>query len=142
MHEHGMAPDWLREQDWEEFDLMEVEPDVPVRLAEAFAAFFAVKTKAELLDWAIAHGIMLAPVQSLHDVLNDKQLAFRQVWRSLELAEGEPTVRVPGPPIRLSEGGWEPRGAPPALGAGNAAIYGELGYTLEEIAALKQRGVI
>ncbi len=142
MHEHGMAPDWLREQDWEEFDLLNVEPEVPVRLAEAFAAFFATKRKAELLDWAIAHGIMLAPVQSLRDVLSDRQLNVRQAWRSLDIETGRPPVVVPGPPIRLGEGDWEPRGAPPALGADNAAVYAGLGYSPDQLAALQQRGIL
>lgn len=140
MREQGMAPDWLVEQDWETFDLLEVPPEVPERLAVVFSAFFATKTKVELLEWAVANGVMMAPVQSLRDLLNDRQLATRQTWRSLPLAGHD--VAVPGPPIRLSEGAWEPRGASPATGVDNDAIYGELGFSPASLQRLRSAGAI
>ncbi len=140
MHEKGMAPDWLREIDWMEFDLLDVDPSVPERMAETFAAFFLTQKKLDLLDWAVASGVMLAPVQSLRDLLTDRQLATRQTWRSTEV-QGK-TVMIPGPPIRLSDGDWEPRGDAPESGSSTDALYAELGYSAEELSALRQRGVI
>ena len=122
MAEHGLAPDWLLEQDWLTFDLLTAGPEMERRLAETFGAFFATKRKAELFEWAIAKGAMLAPVHTLRDLLDDVQLASRQAWRSLELDVGDGPVRVPGPPIRMSEAAWEPRGAGPAVGAHNREL--------------------
>jgi crotonobetainyl-CoA:carnitine CoA-transferase CaiB-like acyl-CoA transferase len=127
MKEHDMAPDWVAETDWEEFDLLEVPADVPVKLAEVFAAFFATKKKLDLLEWAVVSGVMLAPVQSLDDLLRDRQLATRETWRGIEVEGHEGDVKIPGPPIRLGLGDWEPRGPAPAAGADNAAIFAELG---------------
>jgi crotonobetainyl-CoA:carnitine CoA-transferase CaiB-like acyl-CoA transferase len=141
MGEHGMADDPLLDQDWESFDLLEVEPEVPVRLAALFGAFFATKTKSELLHWAIENRVMLAPVQTLADLLADEQLASRQAWRAVDLG-GSASVVVPGSPIRLSEGAWEPRGGPPLLGGANEAVYGGLGCTPAELARLRERGVV
>ena len=103
----GMAPDWLAEQDWQTFDLISSGQHMVGTLAETFGAFFATRRKAELLEWALPRGVMLAPVQTVQDVLADAQLAARGAWRTIEL--GGRRARVPGPPIRLSEGAWEPR---------------------------------
>ncbi len=129
MKEHDMAPDWVAETDWEEFDLLEVPPDVPVKLAEVFGAFFATKKKLDLLEWAVTSGVMLAPVQSLDDLLRDRQLATRQTWRGIEVEDHHGAVKIPGPPIRLGFGDWEPRGPSPAAGADNATIFAELGIS-------------
>jgi crotonobetainyl-CoA:carnitine CoA-transferase CaiB-like acyl-CoA transferase len=109
MSDEGMAPDWLREQDWMTFDLLTAGPEMTARLAETFGAFFRTKRKAELFEWAIGRGVMLAPVQTLRDVAEDIQLATREAWRTFDL-EGHGPVWVPGPPIRLGDGAWEPRG--------------------------------
>jgi crotonobetainyl-CoA:carnitine CoA-transferase CaiB-like acyl-CoA transferase len=129
MKGQGMAPDWLVETDWEEFDLLEVPPEVPVKLAEVFAAFFATQKKLDLLEWAVTSGVMLAPVQSLDDLLRDRQLATRQTWRGIEIEGHDGEVKIPGPPIRLGLGDWEPRGPSPAAGADNEAIFAELGIS-------------
>jgi crotonobetainyl-CoA:carnitine CoA-transferase CaiB-like acyl-CoA transferase len=148
MAEHGMAPDWLREQDWDTFDLLAVGPELPERMAGTFGAFFATKRKAELLEWAIASGVMLAPLQTLRDVIQDAQLAARRTWRTVELGVERDPVRVPGPPIRLSDGAWEPRGMPPAPGAHNAEVYRELGVRADDrartegTAAVQDRRVV
>jgi crotonobetainyl-CoA:carnitine CoA-transferase CaiB-like acyl-CoA transferase len=103
----GMAPDWLLAQDWQTFDLIHSGQEMVGMLAEVFGAFFATRRKAELLEWALPCGVMLAPVQTVRDVLEDVQLAARDAWRTTEIAGRR--VRVPGPPIRLSDGAWEPR---------------------------------
>ncbi len=107
MHAEGMAPQWLREIDWAAFDYLANGPDRVERLEDAFAAFFAMKTKAELLDWSLANRLMLAPLQTLSDVLDDPQLAARGSWRRQRI--GRRAVRIPGPPVRLTGAVWEPR---------------------------------
>ena len=67
---------------------------------------------------------MLAPVQTLRDLTEDVQLATRKAWRTLALGGEREPVRVPGPPIRLSDGAWEPRGAPPRVGEHNDEMFG------------------
>ncbi len=139
---HDMASSWLEEQVWEEMELLSVAPETLMAMGEAFAAFFITKTKAELLDWALAHGVMLAPVQTLEDVASDRQLAARAAWRTVGLGDGL-TGRVPGPPIRLSDACWEPAGSPPAVGEHNQMVYGdELGLSAGELSALGSAGAI
>ncbi|MGH2601120.1 MAG: CoA transferase, partial [Dehalococcoidia bacterium] len=95
------------------------------------------KGRAELFDWAIARGVMLAPLQTLADVMNDHQLSARAAWREQEVDGVASVVRVPGAPVRLSAADWEPRGAAPALGAHDSAVYGGLlGLTAAQTRAL------
>lgn len=143
MAAESMAPDWLEGIDWMRVDLFQTDPTLAARLEAAFGAFFATKTKAELLSWAIENGIMLAPVQTLVDVLDDSQLVARETWRSVDLGERAGTVRVPGPPVQLSNARWEPRGGPPGIGAHNEEVYGkELGLTPDQLAALRDANAV
>jgi crotonobetainyl-CoA:carnitine CoA-transferase CaiB-like acyl-CoA transferase len=139
MRQHGMAPDWVVETDWVEFDILEVPPEIPVRLAEIFGAFFATKTKLEFLEWAVTSGVMLAPVQSLDDLLRDRQLESRATWRTMAVDGREGPIKIPGPPIRLSAATWEPRGPAPAAGEHNDAVLGELGL---DVGGLRSRGIV
>ena len=114
LSDEGGAPAWLRAIDWRDFDYLHQDAAMIARLEEVFAAFFATKTKAELLEWALSHRLMLAPVQTLRDVLDDAQLAARETWRELRVEGAAAPVRLPGPPVRLSGAAWEPRPAVPA----------------------------
>lgn len=127
MAESGLAPEWMRNQAWETFDLLKAGLETNQRLTAAFAAFFATKTKAELFDWSMPRGVMLAPVQTLRDVADDVQLAARGAWRELQPAAAEAgLLRIPGPPVRMSAAGWEPRGPSPRPGEHNRAVYRDL----------------
>src|SRR5690606_14302705 len=73
MAEYGMAPQWLLDLDWDNVDLLQTAAGLTERLEDTFAAFFATRTRDELLEFAIAHGLMLAPASSVPDVLTDAQ---------------------------------------------------------------------
>lgn len=124
MAEHGMAPPWLRDIRWETFDLLAAGPEMARQLTAAFAAFFATQTKAALFAWSLKRGVMLAPVQTLRDVATDVQLEVRGAWRQQPTESS--SIRVPGPPVRMSAADWQPRGPAPAPGEHNDAVLGGL----------------
>jgi crotonobetainyl-CoA:carnitine CoA-transferase CaiB-like acyl-CoA transferase len=141
MQKEGKAPDWMLELEWQSLDLISAGPEMTARLHQTFSAFFETKTKAELLAFALEHRVMLGPVQTLDDLLNDVQLSGRAAWRSLPIGEEE--FRVPGSPVRLSEGTWEPRGLPALPGTHNVVVYREeLGIDPDELALLQRDGTI
>lgn len=143
MTDEAMAPVWLQALDWSSFDLLRAGSGKVAELDAAFSAFFATKTKAELFDWALSHRVMLAPVQSLHEVAQDPQLAAREAWRLVDADGASACLRVPGPPVRLGSGGWEAQGSAPGVGAQNSEIYGdELGCSASELAALRADHII
>ncbi|MER6983392.1 CoA transferase, partial [Streptomyces carpinensis] len=77
------------------------DPAFPVLLSDALAAYFGTETKAVLTRKALARRLMVAPVNTVADLLADEQLADRGYFRTAEL-DDVGTVRVPGTWARLS----------------------------------------
>jgi crotonobetainyl-CoA:carnitine CoA-transferase CaiB-like acyl-CoA transferase len=107
MAEEDAAPTWLRELDWETLELP--SQDEVDRFLEPFAAFFLTKTRRELLDAAIQHGFMVAPVNPVGEILADPQLNARDMW-SFASVSGQ-GVRIPARPVQISGVDWSPRAA-------------------------------
>jgi itaconate CoA-transferase len=101
---------------------------------EAFSRMPAAKV-VELLD---AAGIGNATVNEMRDVWGHPQLAARDRWREMLSPVGPlPTLRLPG--------SWTdeeaPVGAVPAVGEHTDLVLAELGYSSDEIADLRRRGI-
>ncbi len=80
-------------------------------------------------------------IYSAEDMFADPQFLAREMFLSAKLPDGKP-FRMPGIVPKLSDtpGGVEWTG--PQLGEHNAEVLGELGYSAEDIAALKAGGAI
>lgn len=52
-----------------------------------FSEFFLTKTKSELLERAIQDRFMIAPLCSMDELLSDPQLAARESWCQVEVAD-------------------------------------------------------
>jgi benzylsuccinate CoA-transferase BbsE subunit len=76
------------------------------RLREALEAFFGQYTKEELTQEAITRKIVMGPVSTVRDVLDDPQLKYRDYFQSVALAHCGATIQFPGAPYRLSEPVW------------------------------------
>ncbi len=86
------------------------------RFRELFERFTADKTKRQLRDEALARKIILAPVSSFADVLDDPQLVFRDFFRTTQSTLLEREVLFPGAPYLTSEPIWAIDRAAPAAG--------------------------
>ncbi|MCZ7528747.1 MAG: CoA transferase [Acidimicrobiia bacterium] len=82
---------------------------------EHFRRWLCRHTRRELVELAMAEGIVLGEVHTVDEVLESDQLAHRGTWAQLAL-DGV-TVRVPKPGYRLGVTPTAIRGAGPALGA-------------------------
>ncbi len=104
-------------------------------IIDAFAGL-TVKQVVERLDEA---QIANAQVNDMHAVWAHPQLKARKRWREVNTPAGHV-------PALLPPGSWEegdPRmEAVPALGEHTAAILGELGYSNENVAHLREAGAI
>ena len=91
----GILDASAREADWEAFDQSLRDPTIEARwsMAEMVAllrAFFARHTKRELFDFGIEHGITLAPVGTMSELLGLEHLAVRGYWRDLASGDKAP----------------------------------------------------
>lgn len=143
MEEEGVDVDFLRELDWEHCNLQELTPDDIRRIREPTARFFAQRTRTELLAGAAERHAMLCPVSRIEDVLQSPQLASRQFWVDVEHPELGVSIKYPGAFAKFAEKSPRIRRRAPLPGEHNLEIYvGEMGLTTEEMALLKQTGVI
>ncbi len=100
---------------------------------------FAKRPAAAVVAWLDAAGIGNATVNEMRDVWAHPQLAARNRWREMASPAGPlPTLRLPG--------SWTdeeaPVGAVPAVGEHTDLVLADLGYSPDEIAALRRRGVV
>jgi benzylsuccinate CoA-transferase BbsE subunit len=123
MESEGMADDYIREFDWEAFDLRTTTQDVLDRLDVPARRFFMSHTKAELLDGAVKHHVILYPISTTADILESVQLSAREYWVELEHPELGTRITYPGAFIKSSEISPEPRRRAPRIGEHNQEIY-------------------
>jgi crotonobetainyl-CoA:carnitine CoA-transferase CaiB-like acyl-CoA transferase len=102
----------------------------------------AIFRSAGLAEWARQldeHGLIWAPMATLHEVARDPQLrengAFERVWR----ADGV-SYELIAAPFRISGADVRMRGPAPSAGEHTQEVLSELGLTEEEIAALASGG--
>jgi crotonobetainyl-CoA:carnitine CoA-transferase CaiB-like acyl-CoA transferase len=143
MVEEGMLPDFMREIDWDNYDLLAVTQEEMGLLEEFIGRFFMTHTKAELYEWAIKKRAMLYPVSDAKDLLENEQLNERNFWLGVEHPELGDVITYPGPWAISSEVNLHIRYPAPLIGEHNQDIYErELGMSKEEYMMLKQSGII
>ena len=102
---------------------------------------FRTATNAEWIARLNAAGVANGEVRDIGQMLNDPQLAAREMVQTMM----HPTVgaiRVVGAPIKLSATPASLRTPPPMLGQHTDAVLAELGYAAGEIAALRATRVV
>ena len=145
MDEEGMADDWVKELDMRvDLDATKLGQDLADRIAAEVAKFAATKTKVELFEeGAIKRRILIAPLSTTRDICESPQLQFRDYWVKAAHPELGDTLTYCGPSLKLSETPIAYRRRAPLIGEHNEEVYGrDMGLPTEELASLKQAGVI
>jgi crotonobetainyl-CoA:carnitine CoA-transferase CaiB-like acyl-CoA transferase len=81
-----------------------------------------------------------APVQTLEEVLADPQV--HAAGSFVEVPDGPSTTLLPATPVDFAGTPWEARCMAPEPGQHSHEVLRELGKSAEEIAALRERGVL
>ncbi len=143
LESEGIAPDFLKEIDWETFSPLTANQAELDQISESVAKLFLKHTKAELYEEAIKRRILFCPVTTIADVLQDPQLSVRDFWQEVEHPELGTTITYPGGFVKLSESPCRIWCRAPLIGEHNREIYGnELGFSEDELILLKQTGII
>ena len=110
------------------------------QLVEELDAVFATKPLAEWAEIFSANNVWFAPVNMVHEVLEDPVVQASGAFVDVPGPDGP--VRMVASPADFSETKWEPRGIQPELGQHTEEVLLELGYDWDQIIPLKERGVI
>lgn len=144
MREAGQPNEELEAVQWEDLGYGTGRAETMDKTAAAVGAFFAERTRDELVSECRKRRIMLFPVATEHDIFTHPQLEARGYFKSIEHPELDASMTYPG--LFVKNEGPERVGLrrrPPLIGEHNQAFYqGELGLTPEALATLTQGKVI
>ena len=132
-------PEWLAGKNWERLDyrvhhLMDVAPQMEDWMRK--------QTKEGIHHAAGKKGVAIGPMNSVEDITNDEQYAFRNYFMEIEHPEAG-TRKYAGSPYQMSATPVKASRPAPLLGQHNAEIYCEkLGYSTDDLNRLKDNGVI
>ena len=131
-------PDWKEDPRFVNKEAREKSYDL---LSGLLREIFQTKPRAHWLELLEARDVPAAPLMTLDEVFADPQV--RHLGMETELRHPKMgSVRLAGSGIRLSETPVRIADAPPLLGEQSDAILKEAGLPPEEIAELRQKGVI
>jgi crotonobetainyl-CoA:carnitine CoA-transferase CaiB-like acyl-CoA transferase len=109
------------------------------RLLPQLEARLRTRGMSDWLERFRRAGVPAGPIHDMARIESDPQVQAREMVVSLPHPEvGE--VRLTGIPVKLSATPGAVRSAPPLLGQHTDAVLAEIGYTPEEIAAMRARG--
>jgi crotonobetainyl-CoA:carnitine CoA-transferase CaiB-like acyl-CoA transferase len=143
MEEERIAPEFLQDFNWDAFDMatqtQEMQDQIEIHIGKLFALF----TKEELYNQALKRGIMLCPVNTSKDILENTQLKARHFWVDVKHPELDTDIKYPGVFAKLTETPLKIKRRAPLIGEHNLEIFqGELEYSESEIKELRDIGVI
>ena len=132
-------PEW-KEQDWYK--------ELPARIENAgeinrrLAEWAKDKTKEEIFRKGQALSCPVSPLYSAEDLVKSEQLNSREFFVEVEHPEMG-RLKFPTAPYKFSESPWSFDRPAPLLGQHNEEILcGRLGYARDQLAGLKESGVI
>jgi crotonobetainyl-CoA:carnitine CoA-transferase CaiB-like acyl-CoA transferase len=141
MADEGEPDEYLMSLDFKSMGYGMITNETMQRIVPPVSRFLLKRTKQQLFDAAIARRILLFPVATLGDILENPQLEARSFFRSVEGLDG--AVRLLGPFARASTTPLKAGAVPPRLGQHNAEIYeGELGLSTSDRVRLTSAGVL
>ncbi|WP_089936110.1 CaiB/BaiF CoA transferase family protein [Candidatus Entotheonella palauensis] len=135
MYEEGFCDAATRDKDWLQYAELVFSGEEPLdefeRVQQMVEAFTRSKTKLELLRAALDRGLLVAPLSTIDETVDNPHLADRQYWTPLTHPELGRSIRYPGPFVRLSATPIAYRRRPPAVGEHTLEIEAELAASPE-----------
>jgi len=143
MDRKGMAPDFMKNKDWEKWDFHSLTREELDSIVVAIDKFLKTLTKDEFQREAIERNIQGQAVYNPEETMRNPQLIAREFWVKIEHNELKDTITYPGAFAKFTGTplkGWR---RAPLIGEHNEEIYlKELGFSKEELMTLKMGGII
>jgi benzylsuccinate CoA-transferase BbsE subunit len=115
--------------------------DVRSRINRAIEELGMRYTKMEIMKEGQRRGIPVTIVANANDVDEDVHVKAREYFVEVQ----HPVLgklKYAGAPYKFSESPWKVGGAAPLIGQHNEEIYGELGFSKQDLAILRAEGAI
>jgi crotonobetainyl-CoA:carnitine CoA-transferase CaiB-like acyl-CoA transferase len=143
MEEENIAPDYLKTFNWDVFDMATQTQEMQDQIEAHIGNLFSLFTKEQLYEQALKRGIMLCPVNTSKDIVENTQLKDRKFWVDIKHPDLSENIQYPGAFARLTETPIAIKRPAPLIGEHNMEIYQkELGLSSSELKKLKDTGVI
>jgi crotonobetainyl-CoA:carnitine CoA-transferase CaiB-like acyl-CoA transferase len=143
--EEGFCDAATRDKDWIEYGAMLLDGREPIsefqRVKDCIAACTATKTKAELLGLALERRLLIAPVNTMADLVNSPQIEARG-YLARPAGDGvAAAIRYPGPFAKFAATPIGVSRRPPRIGEHTEEVLSELEHLDPAIARLaRERG--
>jgi formyl-CoA transferase/CoA:oxalate CoA-transferase len=99
------------------------------------------RTRAEWIATLTDAGVPCGAVREIPEVLSDPQAAARAMTAAVEHAAAG-AIQLLGVPVKLSDTPGAVRSAPPTLGQHTEGVLAEIGYSTQDIDALRRDRII
>jgi crotonobetainyl-CoA:carnitine CoA-transferase CaiB-like acyl-CoA transferase len=133
-------PLWMQNPRYRDRHAM--EDDYPEEVDALLAPWFLERTKKELFELFEKNAVPFAPLYNMEDEVKDVHLEKRRFFAAIDSDESG-DLKYPGAPYKFSKTPWALVRPAPLLGEHNEEIYcGRLGYSKEDLVALRRAGVI
>ena len=111
-------------------------------ISEAMNAWLAARSSAQAMAELEAARIPAGPVMTVAQVLDDPQVKARELLQFVDYPGAPKPVPLADTAVRLSETPGGIRHRAPMLGEHTDEVLAEIGYSKEEICALRQKEVV
>jgi crotonobetainyl-CoA:carnitine CoA-transferase CaiB-like acyl-CoA transferase len=108
----------------------------------AMSEWCAGRTREQAIAELEKARVPCGPCYDLDEVLDDTQVNFRKLLQEVEYPGGTKPVPISSTPLRLSATPAASCQRAPTVGEHTESILGELGFTVEDIAAFRRAGVV
>jgi len=142
MDEEGLADDFLKQIDWDKFDMAATTQEFHDKMEERVSKFFARHTTEELYQGSIERGVGIFPVARVPYLFKDAQLNARNFWVEVEYPELGTSLKQPGSFARITPNPLVKGRRAPRVGEHNQEIFNTLGLDSAAIRNLKEKGII
>lgn len=143
MDEKGMAPEWLKQIDWDTFEVTKITQEEVDKLEAPIGDFFLSLTKQEFLEGVLRRQMLGYPVSTVADIYHDRQLEARRFWQEVSPADMGLTLKYPGGFAVINGDRLMIKRPAPRLGQHNQEIYvQELHLSPSTMRQLHAAGVI
>jgi crotonobetainyl-CoA:carnitine CoA-transferase CaiB-like acyl-CoA transferase len=130
VYDEGFCDAATRDKDWLAYGLQLATGEEPIaeweRVKDCVAACTASKTKAVLLEAAMARRLLLAPMTTIEDVVTSDQLAERDYFHKPTGDGPAAQFAYPGPFAKFSATPLPVRARPPSIGEQTQEILADL----------------